>query len=257
MPKVWSDLDFQNQLKINQLPEATLDHQPVVLSQLNSAIEGLKFKDDVVVATNGNIDIASPGPSINGTTLSNGDRVLVKDQTNPEQNGIYIFNGASSPLTRSNDANTTDELENAIISVSGGQAYRVTSVGFVLDTDPVNLIPFGTGASAASESTSGIAEIATQAEVDLGVDDQRFITPAKLKNYVDKKLKLADNFGDGSATQYDITHNFGTIDVTVQVFDTVSNQNVICDISRLDANTVRINTGIAPVANGLRYVILG
>lgn len=34
----------------------------------------------------------------------------------------------------------------------------------------------------ASESAAGIAEIATQAETNAGIDDQRFITPLKLKN---------------------------------------------------------------------------
>lgn len=36
--------------------------------------------------------------------------------------------------------------------------------------------------SAASETTAGIAEIATQAETNTGTDDARFITPLKLKN---------------------------------------------------------------------------
>lgn len=40
-------------------------------------------------------------------------------------------------------------------------------------------------ASAATESAQGVAEIATQAEVDAGTDDARFITPLKLTNFAD------------------------------------------------------------------------
>jgi hypothetical protein len=39
------------------------------------------------------------------------------------------------------------------------------------------------GVVQATESATGIAEIATQAEVDAGLDDERFITPLKLANY--------------------------------------------------------------------------
>ena len=44
---------------------------------------------------------------------------------------------------------------------------------------------FGITIPDASETVKGIAEIATQAEVNAGVDDLRFITPLKLKVFLD------------------------------------------------------------------------
>jgi len=41
----------------------------------------------------------------------------------------------------------------------------------------------GGAAAAASESVSGIAELATQAETDAGSDDLRIVTPLKLATY--------------------------------------------------------------------------
>lgn len=41
----------------------------------------------------------------------------------------------------------------------------------------------------ASESTSGIAELATQAETDTGIDDSKIVTPLKLSNYSGGALK--------------------------------------------------------------------
>ena len=57
---------------------------------------------NVKVATTANIDLSNPGTStIDGVSLSSGDRVLVKDQSTASQNGIYDFNGSSSAMTRS------------------------------------------------------------------------------------------------------------------------------------------------------------
>ena len=60
--------------------------------------QGLDVKDSVKVATTGNITISTAlnsGDAIDGVTLADNDRVLVKDQSTPSQNGIYIV--GSSP----------------------------------------------------------------------------------------------------------------------------------------------------------------
>src|SRR5690606_23084632 len=123
--------------------------------------------------------------SIDSIALSEGDRVLVRSQSVPTQNGIYVFNGSSSAMTRSNDANSADELNSALVPVMGGtdegKNYRQTATISTLGSDNVTWALFGTGASAASESAAGVAEIATQGETDTGTDDTRFVTPVKAK----------------------------------------------------------------------------
>ncbi len=54
--------------------------------------------------------------------MAGGDRVLVKDQTLGEFNGIYDYNGAAAAMTRSSDADTAVELEGAVIFVTEGTA---------------------------------------------------------------------------------------------------------------------------------------
>jgi len=89
------------------------------------------------------------------------------------------------PMTRSLDASTSAELEQAVTTVeegtSAGATFRQTTINFTLDSGSVTWTSFGTAAGAASESTAGIAEIATQGETDTGTDDARFVTPLKLK----------------------------------------------------------------------------
>lgn len=59
------------------------------------------------------------------------------------------------------------------------------SDGSTVGLDMTNLVADAVGSvGAATESASGIAEIATQAEVNTGTDDLRFVTPLKLAVYV-------------------------------------------------------------------------
>lgn len=80
------------------------------------------YKVNVRGATVGPITIANDlnsGDSLDGLTLANGDRILVKDQSTASQNGIYVV-GASP--ARSSDANSWAELNGAIVAVAAGTA---------------------------------------------------------------------------------------------------------------------------------------
>ena len=59
--------------------------------------QGLDVKDSCVAATTANVTINSDlasGDTIDGVTLSNNDRVLVKDQSTATENGIYVVSGS-------------------------------------------------------------------------------------------------------------------------------------------------------------------
>ncbi len=61
--------------------------------------QGLDVKDSVKVATTGNITISTAlnsGDSIDGVTLADNDRVLVKDQNTASENGIYKVGSSPS-----------------------------------------------------------------------------------------------------------------------------------------------------------------
>jgi len=259
--KILSDQDFGGISRIRNLPAPANADEPVRLSDLNSAVEGLSWKDSVRVASQVNVDLATPGAAINGITMAAGDRFLARNQTTTSQNGIYIWNGASTPATRSLDTSTAAELEQAVVAVEEGTdantTWRQTSVNFVLGTDAVTFTSFAQSAPAATETTAGIAEIATQAETDTGTDNTRFVTPEKLANWASRTKRYQATFGDASATQFDITHNLNTRDVHVQVWETSGSYGQIeCEVSALNVNTVRLNFASAPALNSLRAVIM-
>jgi hypothetical protein len=262
MPVQFSNhLDLQGVNRIQNLPAPAASNDAVRKQDLDSAIEGLASKDSCRVATQGNLNLASPGANIDGIAMAAGDRVLVKAQTAPPENGIYIWNGAAAAATRSLDANVSDELEQAITSVEegtdAGVTFRQTSVNFVLNTGAVSWVGFGLGVPAASTGTPGIAALATQAEVDAGAATNKIVTPQTLANSANRKQKAVATIGDGSATQFDITHNFNTRDVTIAAYyATTPWATFIPDSSRPDANTARLNFSVAPAANSVRVVVM-
>jgi hypothetical protein len=77
-----------------------------------SETSGFDIRNDVRVATTGPITIntaLNAGDTIDGVILANGDRVLVKNQVFPEENGIYVVSASPS---RAADFDSSGEMQN-------------------------------------------------------------------------------------------------------------------------------------------------
>ena len=66
---------------------------------------------------------------------------------------------------------------------------------------------------------------------------------------------FAASIGDGSNTSYTVTHNLGTKDVIVQLYDTSSNDTVFADIVRTSTSVVTVSFTSAPTTNDIRVLI--
>jgi len=76
-------------------------------------------------------------------------------------------------------------------------------------------------------------------------------------NYHAITRKHAETLGS-SATSYTVTHNLGTTDVTVQIFEAAAPfAQVEADVQRSNANAVVINFASAPAAGEYRVVVVG
>lgn len=157
-----------------------------------SAVEGLKWKDSVKVATTSSGTLASSfenGDTIDGVLLVTGNRILIKDQATQSENGIYIVAASGAP-TRASDANSAPELEGATVPVQQGTSnantsWTQTTDGITLGSSNIVWSQIGSSQPDASATVKGIVELATDAEAITGTDMLRAVTPANVKAVVD------------------------------------------------------------------------
>jgi len=261
--KVLSTLDLTDG-KIENLPTPTLsgDAAPkgYVDTAIATAISNMAWKDAVRVASTANVNTASPGATHDGVSLTANDRILLKDQTTPSENGVWIYNGAAVALTRATDFDASAEIEGAVIPVEEGTANAATR-WYLTTQNPVigSTLAFAnlaSGAPNASETTAGLIELATQAEVNTGADALRAVTPATLTSWTGRVKKYSQSVGNGALTQIDVTHSLGTTDVHVQCFLVSTGAGVEVEWTALNTTTVRLNFLNAPAASAIRVVVL-
>jgi hypothetical protein len=88
-------------------------------SYVDSIALGLNFKQAVLAGTTVNINILNPVTILDGITLQSGYRVIIKNQINQYENGIYIVNG-SNFITRSLDFANGSHVAGSFVYVEQG-----------------------------------------------------------------------------------------------------------------------------------------
>ena len=171
-----SDLNV-NSSKITNLLNPTAGQDAATKSYVDAAAQGLRVIDSALGATTANLASTFAANVLTSTTngafvldgitaWSVGDRVLVKDQTDAEQNGSYeltVLGDVSTPwkLTRGEYFNETSEIPGSFQFVTDGTTNRSTGYvatvadaeTFVLNSDDVTWYQFsGAGTYTAGET---------------------------------------------------------------------------------------------------------
>jgi hypothetical protein len=127
-------IDVSNKT-ISNLADPVYATDAATKGYVDATAQGLSIKNSVQYATTTNILLDGSVTTIDGKTVTTGDRVLVKDQTNKAQNGIYIASTTGS-WTRSVDMNVASEIYGAFTFVETGTKNQ--STGWVTTNSPLD-----------------------------------------------------------------------------------------------------------------------
>jgi len=263
---------------------------------VDSVAQGLDVKASVRVATTAAVTLSTDlenGDTLDGVTLATGDRILVKHQADGSENGIYVVKTSGAP-DRALDANSNADVTSGMFTfveqgtVNGNSGWVLTTDNpITLGTTALTFAQFsgagtftasngvlltGTNFTFAPLSTGGLQTAAGGGSIKLATnsgaatDANGFaigagngITVGANTISVDATV-VARKYSttlSTSATSYTVTHNLGTLDVHVQVYEVATGEEVIVDNIRATTSTVTLGFASAPSANAYRVVVIG
>lgn len=133
--------------------------QKAAKTYMDNKLAGLSWKQAVRLATTANGTLATAfanGQTIDGGTLATGNRILIKNQSAPAENGLYTVNASGAP-TRATDADSGAELVNATVYVSEGTSQADTA--WTCSTNaPITL---GSTSLTFAQSSAGLGDAST------------------------------------------------------------------------------------------------
>jgi hypothetical protein len=161
---------------------------------------------------------------------------------------VSIDGSANVTLTATIAANSvalgTDTTGNYVATVAGSNGINVSGSG------SENAAVTVSGVSA-STTAVGVVELATTTETRALTDTSRAVTAASLAG-----LRHAENAPSVTGTTHQVTHNLGSTDVIVQVYEILSGETVECDVIRNSTTQVTLQFAQNVVLNTLRVLVI-
>ena len=241
---------------ITNLATPTNAEDAATKGYVDATAQGLSVLGSVRYASTANFDLGlNASGGLDGVAPANGDRVLLKNQTDATENGIYIYSSDSQTLVASDNVEDTDLKEGTFVFISeGGQGHQ----GWIITAYSAGASTW-TQFSAAGEYTAGYGISIDGGSISVKLDSDslsesgsglkvNYHTDGGLDNDSGLYVKTAngvkiDNSGNVTIdttivarryastitpvtpfTDNDFTFNHGLgTDVIVQVWDTYSN----------------------------------
>ena len=213
-----------------EVPQAKTNTEAVNLGQVKDLVNRYN-KEPVRVATTaeltgsyatGVLTLSSPLTTLDGVTLVDGDAILVKDQSDKTQNGIYTIDSTGAILTRRADfAEGKTILNNTFVNVMEGTANGDTRWTIVSD-------------GALKVNTSNISFVK---DIDTASSSI--------------KVVKGSITGDDSTTAFNIAHNLNLKDANAYILlikDNAGNTVYADDVPTTsnEANSITVTFSAAP-----------
>ena len=194
-----------------------------------AALRGLYTKESVQIATleHGDLNTAyTPGTVIDGYTLQLNDRILIKNQNDPVENGFYVILSSGAP-TRTPDLIVGDHAAGVFTFIqqgdyqgSTGWICNTSHDNDIVGTDGLTFVQF----SGIGQLTVGPGIIKSLNRIDLSVDDTSI-------EIVSNQLRIKS-----TAVGTGLTGGSGT---TIQ---TISDQSHVQKVGTLNTGTWQAST---------------
>jgi hypothetical protein len=247
--------------------------------------EELLSPPDAVSSVNGKTGAVTLGKSDVG--LGNVDNVKQAPATRTITAGNGLTGGgdltANRTLTLGTPGTLTPSTSNAVTTSSHTHSIDVaTQAEAEAGTSAAKFMtPQRTSQAIAAlqavKSVAGKTGVVTLAKGDVGLgsvdnvqqasktefnahagDNVAHVTAGERSGWNAKAGKYSTNLGNGSATQFTVTHNLGSMDVVVGIRETAAPYSVVyADVQIIDANSLRVLFGAAPSSGQYRATVIG
>ncbi len=196
--------------------------------QINIGLpDDVNITNDLVIG--GNLIVNGSFTTVNTETILLADNIITLNSnatgSATQDAGIEVERG-DDPNRQLRWNETTDRWE---IQANDGNFYAIQ---YVTGTSPVQSV---------ASADSSVTVTNTSGDVDLSVNNAKY--------------SYASTIGNGSSTSYVVTHNLGSRDVEVQLFDLVSYETVISDVVRTTTNTITVSFTTAPTTGSIRVLV--
>jgi len=256
---------------------------------------GLEWKLNVACASTANLTLATgyvSGQVIDGYTLVTGDRVLLKNQTAQTDNGIRVVAVSGAPA-RATDADSTAELNNAVVGVvngtaNGGKTFQQTTKNPTIGTDNIVFTQFNVGI--AYTGSTGIVLTGTNFTLDTAVAGNGLTYTGGVLSLtnsdgtvtvathtasvalasgghltasggagvkVDATVSIIFNQAtNANSTTVSVTHSLGVQFLSgVAVYITSTGEKIACDATATSSSVMTFSFNTAPALNTLTFAL--
>jgi hypothetical protein len=144
----------------------------------------------------------------------------------------------------------------ASFPTAGGTSITAAGAVSIKTQSGLTAATYGDANTVGQFTVDGKGIITGAADVDIAITASQvtdFCT--EVQSCVGTNLNYAANVGDGSNTSIAVTHNLGTRDVIVQLYDNTTYDTIYCDVVRTSTTVVTITTTNVLATNAARILI--
>jgi len=260
--------------KITGLTDPTLAQDAATKNYVDAATVGLLEFKGGFNATTGVIDGGSSNLTTGGSrvAISVGDFYVVTtagdfygDSSEPLAIGDQVIckSDAAAGASVIGDWVTVQANIDVATATTVGLASFPTAGGTTITAGGAVSLDTQTSNGTYGGVTKSLSTTIDDKGIVTGMSEQTIAIPSTqitdfctaVETCVGSGLNYAATIGDGSATTIAVTHNLGTRDVIVQLYDLSTYDTIYCDVVRTSTTVVTISTTTAIASNDARILI--